>query len=165
MLNTVYQKGDNNMTTVENVTPKKTRTRSSVKKAPTERVKNIENIVQQAKTQTLGVMIETQQSLENEVNQLNVEAQSSLKNFRQDLLNRFSIIQLQIKHSQHDLIELKNFIKNELTMVVDDLNQFSKELKIDVSKISLKHKDQLSETLKRSKGNMLQVWNKMYIKQ
>ena len=45
--------------------------------------------------------------------------------------------------------------------MIEDLSKFGKELKDDVSQISVKHKDQLTETFKRSKEHTLEAWNKV----
>ena len=63
--------------------------------------------------------------------------------------------------SQKDLTDLKDFVKTEVNAVIEDLSKFGKELKDDVSQISVKHKDQLTETFKRSKEHTLEAWNKV----
>ena len=42
-----------------------------------------------------------------------------------------------------------------------ELSKLVKEIKNDVGQISTKHKDHLTETLKRSKENTIEVWNKV----
>jgi len=44
---------------------------------------------------------------------------------------------------------------------VDELAKLSQDLKADISQISLKHKENLTETFKRSKANAVEVWNKV----
>ena len=67
----------------------------------------------------------------------------------------------QLNFSPKDLGELKEFVKSELNAVINDLSKLGKELKEDVSQISVKHKGQLTETLKRSKENTLEAWKKV----
>ena len=52
-------------------------------------------------------------------------------------------------------------MKSELNAVINDLSKLGKELKEDVSQISVKHKDTLTETLKRSKEHTLEAWKKV----
>ena len=56
---------------------------------------------------------------------------------------------------------MKEFVKSELNSVIDELSKMGKELKEDVSQISVKHKDHLAETFKRSKEHTLDVWKKV----
>ncbi len=56
--------------------------------------------------------------------------------------------------------ELKNTLKAEINALIEDLTKVTKELKGDISQISLKHKDSLTESLKRTKNNAVEAWNK-----
>ena len=103
----------------------------------------------------------SKEKLEAEAKQLNASVQEQLRQFKQDLLLRLETIKGQLSNSQKDLTELKEFVKTEFTAVLDDLTKLGKELKGDVSEISVKHKDQLTETFKRSKENTLDAWNKV----
>ena len=77
---------------------------------------------------------------------------------------KFSI-KSQFSTSQKDLVELADFLKSELIILVKELTEVGKEIREDVSQISSKHKVQLTETLKRSKDHTLEVWNKVTTKQ
>ena len=107
------------------------------------------------------VVAESTEKLEAEAKQLNASVQEQLRQFKQDLLLRLETIKGQLSNSQKDLTELKEFVKTEFTAVLDDLTKLGKELKGDVSEISVKHKDQLTETFKRSKEHTLDAWNKV----
>ena len=48
-----------------------------------------------------------------------------------------------------------------MSAIIEDLSKLGKELKEDVSSISVKHKDQLAETFKRSKEHTLEAWIKV----
>ncbi|MCL8297088.1 hypothetical protein M9Y33_15135, partial [Acinetobacter baumannii] len=50
--------------------------------------------------------------------------------------------------------------KAEINALIEDLTKVTKELKGDISQISLKHKDSLTESLKRTKNNAVEAWNK-----
>lgn len=80
---------------------------------------------------------------------------------KQDLLQHFDSIKLQLLNSQKDLVELTQFAKAELNTIVEELTKLGSELKDDVSEISTKHKEHLTETLKRSKESGLEAWNKV----
>lgn len=70
------------------------------------------------------------------------------------------MIKAQFNTSQEGLNELKNTLKAEINVLIEDLTKVTKELKGDISQISLKHKDSLSESLKRTKNNAVEAWNK-----
>lgn len=93
------------------------------------------------------------------------EAQSGMvEQFRllkQDLLQHFDSIKSQLLSSQKDLAELTQFAKTELNTIIEELTKLGNELKDDVSEISTKHKEHLTETLKRSKESGLEAWNKV----
>ena len=74
-------------------------------------------------------------------------------------------IKSQLSTSQHDLVELADFVKSELSLLVKELTEVGKEIREDVSQISSKHKVQLTETLKRSKEHTLEIWHKVTTKQ
>lgn len=152
------------MTTNENVAVQKVRTRTAVKKTASEGVEKLEEIAKVAKTQVFEVVTESQEAIQSEVDTLNQDVQSKLQGFKQELLNRIDVIKGQFNHSQQDLFDLKDFIKAELNLVLEDLNKLTKELKDDVSQISLKHKDHLTETYQRSKKHTLEAWSKVYAK-
>ncbi|MDB0237391.1 hypothetical protein CTY60_17710, partial [Acinetobacter baumannii] len=70
------------------------------------------------------------------------------------------VIKAQFNTSQEGLNELKNTLKAEINALIEDLTKVTKELKGDISQISLKHKDSLTESLKRTKNNAVEAWNK-----
>lgn len=70
------------------------------------------------------------------------------------------MIKAQFSTSQEGLSDLKNALKAEINALIEDLTKVSKELKGDISQISLKHKDSLSESIKRTKNNAVEAWNK-----
>ncbi|SSQ13406.1 Uncharacterised protein [Acinetobacter baumannii] len=70
------------------------------------------------------------------------------------------MIKAQFNTSQEGLNELKNTLKAEINALIEDLTKVTKELKGDISQISLKHKDSLTESLKRTKNNAVEAWNK-----
>jgi len=51
------------------------------------------------------------------------------------------VIKAQFSTSQEGLSDLKNALKAEINALIEDLTKVSKELKGDISQISLKHKD------------------------
>ena len=59
------------------------------------------------------------------------------------------------------MVELADFLKAELSILVKELTEVGKEIREDVSQISSKHKVQLTETLKRSKDQAVEAWNKV----
>ena len=156
--------------TAKEKTPKpKNQTASTLKQNVTSSVKEgaekLEKIAKVAKTEAVDVVTQTQDKITAEAEGLNKTVQSQLASFKQELLSRLVVIKSQVNLSQKDLIELKDFIKAELNTVVEDLSKLGKALKQDVSQISLKHKDQLTDTFKRSKEHTLEAWQKVSTKQ
>ncbi len=82
---------------------------------------------------------------------MNQNIQNQLAQIKQDILHRLDVIKAQFNTSQEGLNELKNTLKAEINALIEDLTKVTKELKGDISQISLKHKDSLSESLKRTK--------------
>ncbi len=80
---------------------------------------------------------------------------------KQDLLQRIEVIKSQLNSSQGNLFELKNALKTELNALIEDLTKVSKELKDDISQISVKHKDTLVGSFKRTKDQAVEAWNKV----
>ena len=76
-------------------------------------------------------------------------------------MQKIEQLKTQFGSSQKDLTELKDFVKTEFNIVLDDITKLGKELKEDVGQISLKHKEQLAETYKRSKEHTLEAWKKV----
>lgn len=139
----------------------KTTLKQNVKVTAVESAEKLEKIAKEATSQALDVVTDVEEKFSAEVEQLNQTAQSQLAAFKQEVLNRLEIIKSQVNLSQKDLIELKGFVKAELNVVIEELTKLGREIKQDVSQISLKHKDQLTETFKRSKEHTLEAWNKV----
>ncbi|MFW1771749.1 hypothetical protein ACG9TC_19325, partial [Acinetobacter baumannii] len=68
-------------------------------------------------------------------------------------------LKAQFKTSPEGLNELKNTVKAEINALIEDLTKVTTELKGDISQISLKHKDSLTDSLKRTKNNAVVAWN------
>ena len=79
---------------------------------------------------------------------------------KSDIVKRLDIIKSQFNHSQGDLSELVTVLKNEIVQLSDDLGKIGKEVKQDINQVTLKHKDTLSDVLKRSKEHALDAWSK-----
>ena len=88
----------------------------------------------------------------------NLGVPEQLAKLKQDLLQRIEGLK-GLKGA--DLNELTAFVKSEINAVIEDLSKLGKELKQDVSEISLKHKEQLTETLHRSKEHTIEAWSKV----
>lgn len=153
------------MTTQAQKTETKSTLKDEVQHSTVEAAENLEKIAVDTKAQALEVISDGQEKLEQEVEHLNESVQSQMLTFKQELLQRIEVIKTQFGTSQHDFAELKDFVKAEFNLVVDELFNLGKELKGDVSQISTKHKEHLSETLKRSKEHTLEAWNKVSTKQ
>ena len=109
-------------------------------------------------------LTESAEKLQAEEEQSPTNVQSQIQSLKQNLLQRIELLKRQFNVSQQDFGELKTFVKSELTAVIDDLSKFGQELKEDVTQISGKHKEHLTETFKRSKENTLDVWKKVAVK-
>ena len=140
---------------------KATKPKPALKEVVAESTEKLEQVAKEATEQVTEAVVESKEKLEAEAKQLNASVQEHLRQFKQDLLLRLETIKGQLSNSQKDLTELKEFVKTEFTAVLDDLTKLGKELKGDVSEISVKHKDQLTETFKRSKEHTLDAWNKV----
>ena len=139
--------------------------KEQVKSAATEGVEKLEKVAQESKAQTLEAVSDAEEKISTEVQELNQSVQTQLLSFKQDLLNRLEQIKGQVSLNPKDFLELKDFIKAEFSTVFEDLTKLGKELKEDVSQISIKHKDQLTDTFKRSKEHTLEAWHKVSTKQ
>lgn len=91
---------------------------------------------------------------------MNQNIHNQFAQIKQDILQRLDVIKAQFNTSQEGLNELKNTLKAEINALIEDLTKVTKELKGDISQISLKHKDSLTESLKRTKNNTVEAWNK-----
>jgi len=87
--------------------------------------------------------------------------QEPARESNQALWPRLESLKSQLTFSGQEISELKNLVKSEFTHLVDELAKLSQDLKADISQISLKHKENLTETFKRSKANAVEVWNKV----
>ncbi|AWV85701.1 hypothetical protein ACE5JW_05045 [Acinetobacter radioresistens] len=87
--------------------------------------------------------------------------QEPARESNQALWARLESLKSQLTFSGQEISELKNLVKSEFTHLVDELAKLSQDLKADISQISLKHKENLTETFKRSKANAVEVWNKV----
>ena len=87
--------------------------------------------------------------------------QEPARESNQALWTRLESLKSQLTFSGQEISELKNLVKSEFTHLVDELAKLSQDLKADISQISLKHKENLTETFKRSKANAVEVWNKV----
>ncbi|EPF80013.1 hypothetical protein [Acinetobacter rudis] len=85
---------------------------------------------------------------------------AQFRTIKQELLHSISSIKSQLLNSQKSLHELGNFAKAEVSGLFEELTKLLNELKVDVSQISTKHKEHLSEALKRSKESGIEAWNK-----
>lgn len=153
------------------IAKKNTGTETSSKKTNLELVEPIESVVEnvEAKVSEVKEQVEAKvhqvqekveemkEKVEAEAHQVQTSIQEQIRQFKEELFKHFD--QLKALNG-NDLVELKAFAKTELNTLVEDLAQLTQEIKQDVSEISLKHKDHLTQTLKRSKDNTLQVWSK-----
>lgn len=135
--------------------------KESVKKTALDGAEAIEKIGLDTKNQAIEVIKESSETISADVEEFSESVKTQFSNFKADLLGRVDVIKGQVDLSQQDLTELKGFVKAELTSVLDELSKLVKEIKNDVGQISTKHKDHLTETLKRSKENTIEVWNKV----
>ena len=119
---------------------------------------------EQVSTDAQQKLTDAAENLQTEAEQSSVNVQSKIQHVKQDLLQRIELLKNQFNVSQQNFGELKAFVKSELTAVIDDLSKFGQELKQDVTQISGKHKEHLTETFKRSKENTLDVWKKVAVK-
>ena len=90
--------------------------------------------------------------------------QEPVQEIKQDAAQRLDIIKKQFSTSKNDLLEFAQFLKAECGVLVKELTEVTKEIREDVVHISLKHKENVVETLKRSKDNTIDVWNKVTAK-
>lgn len=128
-------------------------------------IDQLQKIAKEAKNHGVDITNEAEQKIAIEVDALNTAAHSQLTRFKQDLFTRIEVIKGQFQDTQHDLSELKNFVRTELDHVLNDFTVLSHEIKKDITEISTKHKAQIVETFKRSKDHTLDIWYKVSTKQ
>ncbi|AOA57731.1 hypothetical protein [Acinetobacter larvae] len=87
--------------------------------------------------------------------------QQQLLNLKQDVLRHVANIKQQLEYSQQSLVAFSQVVKGEVGTVYEDVSRLGQQLKTEVVEISHKHKTQLSQSLKRSKENTLQQWDKV----
>lgn len=119
---------------------------------------------EQVSTDAQQKLTDAAENLQTEAEQSSVNVQSKIQHVKQDLLQHIELLKRQFNVSQQNFGELKAFVKSELTVVIGDLSKFGQELKQDVTQISGKHKEHLTESFKRSKENTLEVWKKVAVK-
>ena len=141
--------------------PKSTTSKKITPSVVTETAEKLEKVAVEAKDQAIGTIEESKEKLEVEAKQLSDTVQEQLRQFKQEVLQRIDTLKEQIFGSQKELTELKSFIKTEFNAVVEDLSNLGKELKEDVSQISTKHKEHLTDTFKRSKYSTIEVLKKV----
>ena len=145
----------------DKVTKRTTQLKQTVVEGVQNTTEKLEKIAQDAKTQAIEVLQDTQSKIEVDVDGLNQSVRQKLEAFKDELIQRLSIIKNQVNLSQQDLIELKDFVKKEFNVVLGDLTAFGQSLKQDVTEIKTKHKDHLHNTVVRTKTNAKEVWNKV----
>jgi len=143
------------------VTEKVAKDITNAKEVLTETAENLEKLGKEAQQKVTEAVTETKVKIDTETEQLNEQTQEQVQNFKKDLVQRLDAIKVQFSTSQKDLFELTDFLKSELSLLVKELTEVGKEIREDVSQISLKHKEHLTETLKRSKDSTLDAWKKV----
>lgn len=91
--------------------------------------------------------------------------QQQLGEIKQDVISRLSQISTHFPLSNEDVLYIKDTLKTEFANVLEEVTQTSKEIKQDLTEISLKHKEHLSETLKRSKDQAFEAFSKINLSQ
>ena len=153
------------MTAIQSATTSKSRVRQSTKKVRPDNVEKVQKIADETKQQVIEVIAETDEKLTSVILGENKKIQEKVNGFKEEILDKLDDLKVQLSSSQKDFFELKQFVKNELYLLVDELTKMGKELKTDVNDISIKHKTYLTDTFKRSKEHTLEVWYKVYTKQ
>ena len=83
---------------------------------------------------------------------------NKLQTINRSLFEKEKKLNPEYKKSIEEFISQK---KNELNALIEDLTKVSKELKDDISQISVKHKDTLVGSFKRTKDQAVEAWNKV----
>lgn len=151
--------------TVKNtVTQKVAKDTAALKEVVVETTENIEKLSKETKQKVTDAVAETSSHLKADAEHLNEQVKDQVQDFKQDITKRLDVIKNQFATSQKDFVGLAAFIKAELSLLIKELTVVGKEIRVDVSQISEKHKVQVVETLKRSKDQTLEVWNKVTAK-
>ena len=156
----------------EVVAEKVTKDVAAIKEVVLETAENLEKLGKETQQKVVGVVNETQANLKVEAEQLSEQVQNEVQEviqepvqeIKRDASQRLEIIKKQFSTSKSDLFEFAQFLKAECGVLVKELTEVTQEIREDVVQISLKHKENLVETLKRSKANTLDVWNKVTAK-
>lgn len=107
----------------------------------------------------------TQQQNSNEKLDFAQVVQKQISELKEEVVQRIEALKTQFPLSQADLIELKDTLKAEMNTVLDDVTQVSKALKQDLSDISIKHKEQLSDTIKHAKETVVDAFSAINLSQ
>lgn len=145
------------MATQEKASTEKT----TLKSIATEGADKLEKVAKEATEQAVEAVVDSKEKLQEEAKVLNANVQGQLQQLKQDILQKIELLKSHFGTSQKDFTELKAFVKTEFNAVLDDLSKLGKDLKADVSEISGKHKEQITETFKRSKEHTLEAWKKV----
>lgn len=100
-----------------------------------------------------------QQDVVEQAEQMGSAAQIQLKQMRDEVVARTQILRQQVQYSQQHLHTLRTTLQAELGDLWRDLNKFGIELKTDITQLSLKHRLQLTQTIKKSTTDTLSVWS------
>lgn len=99
-----------------------------------------------------------QQDVVDQIEQVGSATQAQLQQVRDDVVARTQTLKQQLQHSQQHLQTLRTSLKAELGDLWRDMSKFGIELKSDISQLSLKHREQLTQTIKKSTADTLNVW-------
>ncbi len=132
-----------------------------MKEVVAETAAKAKEVLAETQVQAKEAIAETQEKIESEAKELNQNIQNQLAQIKQDLLQRIEVIKTQLNSSQGNLVELKDAFKTELNVLIEDLSKVSKELRDDISQISVKHKGTLVGSFKRTKTQAVDAWNKV----
>lgn len=141
--------------------PKTTQSKKTSNSVVAETAQKLEKVALEAKDQVVEMIEESKEKIEVEAKQLGGTVQEQLRQLKQDLLQRIDGLKGQLFGSQKELTELKTLIKTEFTAVIEELSHLGKELKDDVSQLSSKHKEHLTDTFKRSKDSTVEILKKV----
>ncbi len=99
-----------------------------------------------------------QQEVVGQVEQVAAATQVQLKQVRDEIVARGQTLKQQVQHSQQHLQAFRTSLKAELGDLWRDMSKFGIELKTDISQLGLKHREQLTQTIKKSTADTLNVW-------